>query len=171
MSEIMDSVQIESSERQISGLCGAQEFYSRRETITRQACQGRTWETEATLVLAKRYSQREEVAADKCIAALWIFQTWRCFMIPASHHDIIIKPILHLFTALPSVFLLLNQDDFFSFQLLMLCYISFIFFSHIYIFDSWVVFLHGTCVDIIEYIYDVTVSQFSWKSQVLDIIT
>lgn len=75
MSEIMDSVQIESSERQISGLCGAQEFYSRRETITRQACQGRTWETEATLVLAKRYSQREEVAADKCIAALWIFQT------------------------------------------------------------------------------------------------
>lgn len=61
MSEIMDSVQIESSERQISGLCGAQEFYSRRETITRQACQGRTWETEATLVLAKRYSQREEV--------------------------------------------------------------------------------------------------------------
>lgn len=83
-------------------------------------------------MLAKRYSQREEVAADKCIAALWIFQTWRCFTIPASHHDIIIKPILHLFTALPSVFLLLNQDDFFSFQLLMLCYISFIFFSHIY---------------------------------------
>lgn len=30
MSEIMDSVQIGSSERQISGLCGAQEFYSRR---------------------------------------------------------------------------------------------------------------------------------------------
>lgn len=133
MSEIMDSVQIGSSERQISGLCGAQEFYSRRETISLQACQGRTWETEATLVLAKRYSQREEVAADKCKAALWIFQTWRCFMIPASHHDIIIKCILHLFTALSSVFLLLNQDDFFPSSFW--CNVTFhFFFSFIYIY-------------------------------------
>lgn len=87
-------------------------------------------------MLAKRYSQREEVAADKCKAALWIFQTWRCFMIPASHHDIIIKCILHLFTALSSVYFFSWIKMIFflpAFDVML----HFIFFFHLYIYIFW----------------------------------
>lgn len=122
-------------------------------------------------------SQREEMAADLCIAALQIFQTRRCFVIPASlswYNSRMISVSLHLFTVFFHAFLLLNQEEAFLQRLgeIVTHFIIFItipWIMYTMILHKCKVYMHHVLSNVCK--HPVLIFQFSWKSQVLDIIT